>query len=137
MQSSSSKTKTKNRKPKRMKLSSISSHLSQSEAAVLATLAEKVQRSAEASRKRQRQSNSDYLDDSYYQMCGEAVEAAYVLRSIAEQSILDNDGELYTWLKRVRESEVCKQGWIDFDDENDDTTLAERIEAKVEEKGKE
>lgn len=92
-----------------MRLSSISSYLSQSEAALLAVLAEKVMQQAEQTIKTT-QIGEDRRVNAF-----DAQECAYTLKCVAEQSILENDGELYGWLKRVRESVVVKEGWIDLD----------------------
>lgn len=68
-----------------MKLSAIGSYLSQTEAAILAVIAEKIMASAERYIATRTEDCGDACD---------AQDAAYTLKCIAEQSILANDGRL-------------------------------------------
>lgn len=91
-----------------MRLSAINSFLSQSEAAILAVMMEKIMAQAEEAVKRS-EISSQQKDDA----C-ECQDVAYAIRCCAEQSLLANDGEMMTWKEKVRKNEVLAD-WLDLE----------------------
>jgi len=87
-----------------MKLSAISEYLTQTEAAILVILAEKIMLEAEIAAE---QNNSTTRAKAL-----EAADTAYCLRCVAEQSMRNNDGVISTTKQKVLDSAVVKEGWI-------------------------
>lgn len=94
-----------------MKISAIGSYLSQTEAATLWHLADKVMALAEANLSK----TSPGLGITKREAdASDAQGAAYALRCVAEQSILENDGMLNDHLKKTKVI-LEKDGLVDFD----------------------
>lgn len=104
-----------------MKLSSISEYISQSEAAILVLIAEKIMQDAETNMENLNLSKRIETPElqATYDEAVEAQAAAYAIKCVAEQSIMANDGQLMSWVQRARK-DVGLAGWIETPETDDD-----------------